>query len=233
VGIMYKGTSILAVIPARGGSKGLPGKNIRKLSGKPLIAWSIEQALNSKYIDKVVVSTESPSIAVLAREYGADVPFLRPKKFATDKARSLDVILHALDFYESKKKIFDIIVLLQPTSPLRKSSDINKAIEGLLINKAKAIVSVCNDGHSPLWSVTLTVNNKIGVSLGKNADKQNRQNLPVFYRINGAIYIAHVDYLKQNNGFFGKYTFAYIMPPERSVDIDSRFDFRLAQFLKE
>lgn len=228
---MYKNKRILALIPARGGSKGLSNKNIRPLLGKPLITWSIEQALSSKYIDKVVVSTESPIIAAVARRYGADVPFLRPKKLATDKAGSVDVILHTLNFYESKKNIFNIVVLLQPTSPLRKSTDINKAIERLLISKARAIVSVCKEEHSPLWSVTLTVNNKIGPFLGKNADKQNRQNLPIFYQINGAVYVAYVNYFKQNKGFFGKFTLAYIMPRERSVDIDTKLDFEFAQFL--
>lgn len=230
---MYKNRRILALIPARAGSKGLPGKNIRPLLGKPLIAWSIEQALSSKYIDKVVVSTESPAIVSVARRYGADVPFLRPKKLATDKAKIIDAILHTLDFYESKMNIFDIVVLLQPTSPLRKSADINKAIERLSISKAKAIVSVCKEEHSLLWSVTLDADNKIGQFLEKGAEKQNRQNLPIFYRINGAVYVAHVDYLKQNKGFFGKSTYAYIMPPERSVDIDNEYDFRIASFLKK
>jgi N-acylneuraminate cytidylyltransferase/CMP-N,N'-diacetyllegionaminic acid synthase len=230
---MYKGNKILALIPARSGSKRIPNKNIRQLCGKPLIAWSIEQASGARYIDKIVVSTESPFIASIARRYGVDIPFLRPNKLATDKAKSLDVILHTLNFYESKKDIFDIVVLLQPTSPLRKSSDINKAIEKLLTSKAKSIVSVCKEEHSPLWSVTLTKNNKIGPFLKKNTDKQNGQSLPVFYRINGAIYVANINYLKQNKGFFGKSTFAYIMPPERSVDIDTTFDFKIADFLKQ
>lgn len=228
---MYKKKKILAVIPARAGSKGLPGKNIRPLLGKPLIAWSIKQASRSKYIDKVVVSTESPTVASIARRYGADVPFLRPKKLATDTAKSIDVILHALSYFAKLGNIYDIVVLLQPTSPLRKSADINKAIEGLLANKAKAIVSVCKEEHSPLWSVTLTAGNKIGQFLGKGAEKKSRQSLPIFYRINGAVYVAEVDYLKRNKGFFGKLTFAYIMPQERSVDIDNKFDFSFAEFL--
>lgn len=230
---MYKGKRIIALILARDGSKGLPQKNIKVLSGKPLIAWSIEQALTSRYIDKVVVSTDSLKIASLARRYKAEVPFIRPKRLATDKAKSIDVILHALDFYKSKNEIFDISILLQPTSPLRKEADIKKAIEALFVNKAKAIISVCRESHNPLWSVVLAGDNKIGPFLGKGAEKQNRQGLPIFYRINGAIYAAYIDYLKQNKGFFGNLTYAYVMPPERSVDIDTALDFKIAGFLKK
>jgi len=229
---MYKGKRIIALIPARGGSKGLPKKNIKVLAGKPLIAWSIGQALACRYIDRVVVSTDSPEIASAARRYRAEVPFMRPKILAADKAKSIDVILHALDFYAAKKNIFDIVVLLQPTSPLRNSGDIAKAIEAMFTKKAKAIISVCRELHSPLWSVALSADKKLGSFLGKGAEKQNRQSLPVFYRINGAVYVADTDYLKQNKSFLGNSTYAYEMTPERSIDIDSELDFKIAEFLK-
>lgn len=230
---MYRKKRVLALIPARAGSKGLPGKNALSFCGKPLIAWSIAQALSSKYIDKVMVSTESPVIASIARRYGANVPFLRPLFLASSSAKTTDVILHALSFFAKVGTIYDIVILLQPTSPLRNTTDIKQAIEKLSIKKTEAIVSVCKEEHNPLWSVTLNVNNKFGKFLKKDAEKNNRQNLPVFYRINGAVYAAFIDYFKQNKGFFGKSTFAYIMPPERSVDIDTEYDFMIASFLEK
>jgi len=138
---MYKDKKILALIPARGGSKGLPRKNIKPLLGKPLIAWTIEQSLASKYLDKVVVSTEDKEIAEISKKYGAEVPFIRPKELAKDDTPSIDVVLHAIDFLE-KKELFNIIVLLQPTSPLRTISDIDNSIEFLFSKNAQAIISV-------------------------------------------------------------------------------------------
>src|SRR3989339_1726633 len=149
---MYKKKNIIAIIPARAGSKGLPGKNIRLLLGKPLISWTIEHALSSKYIDKVIVSTDDRKIAEISRKCGAAVPFIRPAKLATDKAKGIDVILHAVRWFEKKRNKFDLIMLLQPTSPLRTAGDIEAAIELLFEKKAGAVVSVCETEHHPLWS---------------------------------------------------------------------------------
>ena len=148
---MIKGKTVLAVIPARGGSKRLPRKNCLLLQGKPLIVYSIEAAKESVYIDEVVVSTDDEEIASLARQAGASVPFLRPAELSTDEASSVDVVAHALNYYQvNEKKLFDYVVLLQPTSPLRTAAHINQALELLKEKKADAIVSVCEAEHSPL-----------------------------------------------------------------------------------
>lgn len=227
---MYKNKRILALIPARGGSKGLPGKNILPFHGKPLIAWTILQALAGKYLDKVLVSTDDEKIATISRKYGACVPFLRPKKLATSKSNMIDVVLHSLNFLAQRGEDYDMVILLQPTSPLRTSKDIDKAIELFFEKKASSVISVCPSEHHPWWSVSLRQNSKIEKFLG-NAHK-NRQELPRFYRLNGAIYLNGVSSFKKERIFIGKNTYAYVMPAERSVDIDSRIDFDFAAFIK-
>ena len=230
---MYKGKTILGLIPARGGNKGLPGKNIKPLLGKPLIAWTIEQSLESKYLDRVIVSTEDKEIAEVSKKYGAEVPFMRPRELATDEAKGIDVILHAIDWLNEndKQKQYNLIMLLQPTSPLRATEDIDKAIEFLFLKEAKAIVSVCEVDHHPLWANTLPEDGCMKDFIRKEIMNKNRQELPVFYRLNGAIYLAYCDYIKNQKKFFGEETFAYIMPKNRSVDIDSNLDFKLAGLL--
>ena len=230
---MYKGKTILGLIPARGGSKGLPGKNIKPLLGKPLIVWTIEQALASKYLDRVVVSTDDKEIAEISKKYRADIPFIRPKELAEDNAKGIEVVLHAIDWFREndKRKQYDLIMLLQPTSPLRKSEDIDKAIELLFLKEAKAIVSVCEVDHHPLWANTLPEDGCMKDFIRKEVMNKDRQELPVFYRLNGAIYLAYCDYIKKCRSFIGKDTFAYIMPKRRSADIDSEIDFEFAQIL--
>jgi N-acylneuraminate cytidylyltransferase/CMP-N,N'-diacetyllegionaminic acid synthase len=228
---MYKNKRILALIPARGGSKGLPHKNIRLLMGNPLIAWSIEEAKKSKYLDRVVVSTDDKKIAVISKEYGANVPFLRPKKFSTDKSAMMGVVFHALKWMESNGDHYDLVLLLQPTSPLRKVQDIDEAIELLFKKKSQAIVSVCRQEQHPYGMNTLPKSGCLGAFIRLEVVNKNRQELPVFYRINGAIYLACVNYLEKNRQFLGKKTYACIMPIERSVDIDSLQDFEFARFL--
>jgi N-acylneuraminate cytidylyltransferase/CMP-N,N'-diacetyllegionaminic acid synthase len=228
---MYKGKTILALIPARGGSKGVPRKNIKLLLDKPLIAYTIEAALQVDFIDKVIVSTDDLEIAQISREYGAEVPFLRPYELATDEARSIDVILHAMDWMEKKHGAFNLILLLQPTSPFRNSEDIKTALDIFFKKNAKAVVSVCEAEHSPLWMNTLNDDLNMKDFIRKDILNKNRQELGKYYRINGAIYIAEWDYLKQNKTFFGDKTYAYIMPKERSIDIDTEMDFKFAEFL--
>ena len=230
---MYKGKNILGLIPARGGSKGLPRKNIKPLLGKPLIAWTIEQALESKYIDRLIVSTDDIEIAEISKKYGAEVPFIRPKKLAEDNAKGIYVVLHVINWLKvnDKQKQYDLMILLQPTSPLRTKEDINEAIEYLFLKEAKAIVSVCEVDHHPFWANTLPEDGCMKDFIRKEIINKNRQELPVYYRLNGAIYLAYCNYIKQCKGFIGKETFAYKMPKERSIDIDDKIDFKLAKIL--
>ena len=230
---MYKGKTILGLIPARGGSKGLPRKNIKLLLGKPLIAWTIEQTLASKFLDRVIVSTDDKEIAEISKKYGAEIPFMRPKELAEDNAKGIEVVLHAIDWFREnyKRKQYDLIMLLQPTSPLRKSEDIDKAIELLFLKEAKAIVSVCEVDHHPLWGNTLPEDGCMKDFIRREVMNKNRQELPIFYRLNGAIYLAYCNYIKERKSFFGEKTFSYIMPRERAIDIDNEIDFELAQIL--
>lgn len=231
---MYKEKNILGLIPARGGSKGLLRKNIKPLLGKPLIAWTIEQALASKYLDRVVVSTDDKEIAEISIKYGAEVPFVRPKELAENDAKGIDVVLHAIDWFkeDDKQKKYDLIMLLQPTSPLRTTEDIDKAIELLFLKEAKTIVSVCEVDHHPLWENTLHEDGCMKNFIRQEIMNKNRQELPVYYRLNGAIYLAYYNCIKEQKSFFGEKTFAYIMPKVRSVDIDDEIDFKLAEILK-
>lgn len=228
---MYKDKSIIGIIPARWGSKGVPYKNIRLLNGKPLVAWTIETALASKYLDKVIVSTDNGLIAETSVKYGAEVPFRRPKKYATDKSRSIDVILHAIKWLEGHNEFYDYFMMLQPTSPLRISEDIDKAIELLFTKNAMAIVSVCETDHHPYWSNMLSSDGGMKDFLERDVMNKTRQELPVYYRLNGAIYLANKDYLKTQCGFIGEKTYAYIMPRERSIDIDCEIDMGHAEFM--
>jgi len=237
---MLLGKKILAVIPARGNSKGLPSKNIKILNGKPLIAWTINAALNSRYIDKVIVSTDSPKIAKISSKFGAEIPFIRPSYLATDSAGSIDVALHAINEMFKKEK-YDIIVFLQPTSPLRNSKDIDTALQKYFrwAKKAGSLVSACATEHNPYLSFTITaIKNDSSVSKIKTFIVNNpylmtkrRQEMPQFYRLNGAIYISDITRLKKKKKFIDKDTLVYIMPQERSIDIDTLMDFKLASCL--
>jgi len=218
---MYKGKTILGLIPARGKSKELPKKNVRLLLGKPLIGWTINQALASKYLDKVIVSTDDMEIARISKKYGAEIPFLRPDKLAKDKAKMIDVIFHAIHWLESNGRPFDLMMLLQPTSPLRTAHDIDNSIKLLFNKDANAIVSVSRCNHNPYWSNTLPENGCMKNFIKPKFMNKNRQELPAYYSLNGAIYLSYCEYLKKQKSFMGEETFAYIMPKERSIDIDN------------
>ena len=222
---MIHNKKILAVITARTGSKRLPNKNILKLNNKPLIVWSIEATLQSKYIDETIVSTDSQTIKKISEKHGAKVPFIRPEKLANDTANSIAVLNHAIDFYRNQ---FDYILLLQPTSPLRTTKDIDTAIE-LLSNDTKAVVSVCETEHSPLWSNTLPENHSMKNFIKDEIKNKRSQDLSIYYRLNGAIYIAEIEYFLEHNGFFGNNTIAYIMDQRKSIDIDTKLDFMFAE----
>lgn len=222
----------LAIIPARGGSKGLPGKNYKLLNGKPLISYTIQAALDSGVFDKVIVSTDSEEIAEIAKKNGAEVPFMRPERLAGDAASSDAAIMHALNFMEVVEgEEFDYVCKLQPTSPLRTKEDIREAFALLLEKKANSVVSVCECEHSPLWSGVITEDLRIDNFISKQLAITNRQKLQNYYRLNGAIYISKVDSFKKNGCFFGENSIAYIMPRKRSVDIDDILDFKFAELL--
>ena len=230
---IYKGKTFLAIIPARGGSKRLPRKNVRNLGGKPLIAWTIEAALGCPFLDEGIVTTDDDGIAKIAKCYGAYVPFLRPHELATDTATSFDVIKHTINFYKTELgKKFDYVVLLQPTSPLRCARNINEAIELLDKKNADAIISVCEVDHSPLWMNTLPTDHSLMGFIRDEVKNVRSQDLPKNYRLNGAIYICQADrLLKENTFFIADNAFAYLMAKEESVDIDDISDFNLANYL--
>jgi len=224
---MYNSKKILAVITARAGSKRLPNKNILDLAGKPLIVWTIDEAKKSKYIDRLIVNTDSQQIAEISKQYGAEVPFMRPQELANDNADSISVLKHTIDFFNQE---FDYILLLQPTSPLRNVEDIDNAIE-LLNEKTKAVISVCETQHSPLWSNTLPNDLSMENFIRPEIKNLRSQDLPKYYRLNGAVYIAEIKYFMGNNGFIGNKTKAFIMSQQNSVDIDTELDFKLCEIL--
>ena len=217
--------TFLAIIPARGGSKRLPRKNILDLCGKPLISWSIEAALKSKYISKVVVSSDDEEILNISSNFGADI-IKRPYELANDTATTFDTVKHTIDNFEN----YDYIVLLQPTSPLRNEKHIDEAIELLEEKQADAIVSVCEMDHSPLWSNTLPEDGNMRGFLREEILNKRSQDLEKYYRVNGAVYICKTDKLLENKSFFLKDNiFAYIMDRKSSIDIDEEIDFLFAE----
>ncbi|MGL5149167.1 MAG: cytidylyltransferase domain-containing protein [Clostridium sp.] len=220
---------ILAIIPARSGSKGLPNKNIKLLNEKPLIGYTIEAAKETGICDTVFVSTDSIDYAEISKEFGAYVPFLRDISLAEDNSKISDTIIDILEKLENEGKKYDYFILLQPTSPLRDKNDIINAYKLLKEKNANSIISVCEAEHSPLWMNKLDENLSMD-SFIKDLNK-NRQELKKYYRINGAIYLSKVDYYKKNRNFYENLSFAYIMSKENSVDIDTLLDFKFAEFL--
>ena len=218
----------LAIIPARSGSKGLKDKNIKLLNGKPLMAYSIEAAKQSEIYSHILVSTDSEKYRVIAEQYGAEVPFYRSEKNASDVASSWDVVIEVLKNYRKMGVEFDTFTLLQPTSPLRDYQDIKEAYRLLNEKKAIAIVSVCEMEHSPLWSNTLPEDDCLEGFLDLASNKQ-RQKLRQFYRINGAIYMAKVTAFLENQNLYRSKCYAYKMAVEKSIDIDAELDFKIAE----
>lgn len=229
---MINGKKILAIIPARGGSKRLPRKNVLPLAGKPLIQWTIDAALQSKYIDTVMVSTDCVEIERVAKEGGADVPYLRSESLSSDTATSMDIVLDVLNFYGNKNTKFDLVLLLQPTSPLRTLADIDGAIEFFIKNSASAVVSVTECDHSPLWSNTLPADLRLSGFISDELLGKRSQDLPKYYRLNGAIYLFDFALIKKGMNYFTvPNSFAFCMDKKNSVDIDDKFDFQMAEIL--
>ncbi|WP_026803574.1 acylneuraminate cytidylyltransferase family protein [Aliarcobacter lanthieri] len=211
---------VLAIIPARGGSKGLPKKNIIDLAGKPLIAWTIEASLSSKYITKTIVSSDSDEILEVSKQYGSFI-LKRPIEFASDTSSSEVVVKHAMESMEEK---FDYVILLQPTSPLRDTKDIDSAFEKFFSLDATALISVCEYDNKILKAFK---ENEFGYIEGISNNKypfMRRQDLPKTYMSNGAIYIIKVDEFLENNSFFTDKTISFIMDEIKSLDIDTKED---------
>lgn len=223
----------LAIIPARGGSKGLPRKNLQRLSGKPLIAHTIEAARVARSLQRIVVSTESPEIAEVGRQYGAEVPFLRPPELAGDETPTLPVLQHVLTQLEATEGCTpEIIVVLQPTSPLRRAEDIDKAVDLLERSGADSVVSLCAAEHHPAWMKRLE-GDRVLPFLENAPEYTRRQDMPPVYRLNGAIYITRRRILMEENRILGQDTRGLVMDAESSVDIDTLFDLKLADLIMQ
>ncbi len=219
---------MIAVIPARGGSKGIPGKNICDLAGRPLIAYTIEAARAARHIDRVVVSTDSAEIAQVAERCGADVPFLRAGDLARDDSLAIDVYLDVLTRLGGKMNAFCV---LQPTSPLRSQSDIDQAIEMFHRFAADSVISVCEAPHPLSWFRTLDEDSKLAPLQKSGGKPANRQVEKKLYIPNGAVYVLSSEFFRHSRSYYSDLTFGYVMPRERSVDIDVPFDLSVAEML--
>lgn len=223
--------NILALITARGGSKSIPQKNITLLAGKPLIAWTIESALRSS-LHSVVVSTDDEEIAKIAKNWGAEVPFMRPAELARDDSPHILVIIHALQWLERyKNELYDYVLLLQPTSPFRSVADIDNVIQLALERNADSVVSVCPAETHPYLTKILAADGHLEDFTSKPGGYLRRQDLPPVHAINGAIYLVRRGVLLNKKTYYTENTFAYVMPPERSFDIDTPWDLYLADLI--
>lgn len=227
---MIEGPKVLGLVVARGGSKGLPGKNVRDLCGKPLIGWTIDVARAARCLDAVVVSTDDKTIAEVASRHGAEVPFIRPAALASDTASSVDVVVHAIDFLAAAGRTFDIIVLLEPTSPLREPGDIDGAVARLVKSGAGSIVSVCRaEVTHPAFMYRLGAGAHLTPFLDRQPNGLRRQELEPVYYLEGTIYASHVTVLKERRSFYHDDTIAYEVPKWKSIEIDDLDDFLMAE----
>ena len=223
---------MIAIIPARGGSKGLPGKNILPLAGMPLICYTINAALNAKQITRIIVSTDDENIAAVARECGAEVPFIRPEELAGDNSMVIDAYLYTIDRLAKEDNIkINSFVSLLPTAPLRLARDIDDAIEIFNINKADSVISVTSPDAPVEWYKKINKHGILEDYIPNTQSINNRQDFDLSYIPNGAIYVFNVDKLRVKRSYYMDNTYPYIMPKDRSVDIDEILDFHLAEFL--
>lgn len=225
---MINGKSVLAIIPARGGSKGLSGKNILELGGKPLVAWTIEVGKQSQYIDRLILSSEDAEIIRVAEDWGCEVPFVRPAKLAQDETPGIAPVLHALETLNEK---YDYVILLQPTSPFRTAMDIDGCLELCCVNDSPSCVSVAETSENPYWMFSMAQDKKIEPLIRIKDEVHQRQLLPESFILNGAIYISKTEYIAMEKSFVTKDTLAFIMDRDHSVDIDSEKDLLYAKFL--
>jgi N-acylneuraminate cytidylyltransferase len=224
---MVNDKKVLAVIPARGGSKGVPRKNIRPLAGKSLLAWSVEAARESRYIDRLIISSDDEEIIKVAREAGCEAPFVRPAELARDDTPGIEPVIHALQMLPG----YDYVVLLQPTSPFRTADDIDRCVELCARNGAPSCVSVTPPDKSPFWMYTLDAETRMAPLLPPPAGFSRRQDLPTVYALNGAVYVAETDWLFENRTFITADTLGCIMSKAHSIDIDTELDLAFCEFL--
>lgn len=225
---MFEEKKILALITARGGSKGIPGKNIKPLAGKPLLAWTIEAAQGSKYIDRAIISSDSEEIIRVAKEYGCEAPFVRPAELASDETSSMDVVMHALDTVGER---YDYILLLQPTSPFRGSSDIDSAVEFAFSRGAKILVSVAKLKKHPMFMFRIADGCLVPLIENKSGVQLRRQEMPSVFEHNGAIYFSEVAALRASKSFNVPGVVPFVMEGLANLDIDTPDDWSYAEFL--
>jgi len=229
---MNKASKIIGLVTARGGSKGIPKKNIMPLASKPLIAWSIEAAKQSQGLERVIVSTDDEEISIVAKRWGADVPFTRPSYLAQDDSPHIEVVIHALEWLkENQDYVPDYVMLLQPTSPFRTSNDINAAIEIAKKSNADSVISVCKSPAHPYKIRNISSQGILSDFVEKPNGYLRRQDLPTAYLENGAIYLAKRNIVVNERTLHPEYTYAYIMKSENSLDIDTFWDFCLAEII--
>lgn len=222
---------LLAIIPARGGSKGVPRKNIRELSGKPLIAYTIEEAKKSRYINRIIVSTEDLEIADISKKYGAEVPFLRPLEFASDFSPSIDAVIYTVNRLKAQEGYYpDLVCLLQCTTPFKRVKDIDGTIGKLLETGMDGAVSVCEAESHPYWMHKFN-GDKLEMFIQQEQNKLRRQDLPKVYRLNGAIWVVKTSRLLEERKMVLNNESGYIMEVEDSIDIDTELDFKFAELL--
>lgn len=223
---MYKGKRVLAIVPARGGSKGLPGKNIRPLAGKPLIGWTLESAKKSKYLDEIFVSTDSQEIADVAESFGVNVPELRPTELASDTATSASVVLYTIDFFRKQGNDFDYILLLEPTSPMRKEDDIDNAIALACEHPQKAGVVSLGEVHMEHPSIVKKISQDSIIEPYVEAQKvTRRQQLDKAYFPYGVVYLVRTDYFEKTQIFYGKDSLPYLIERWQCYEVDDIYDF--------
>ncbi len=224
---MLNDRSIVAVIPARGGSKGVPRKNVRPLAGKPLIAWTIEAAKRSRFLDKVIVSSEDPEILDVARSWGAETPFVRPMDLALDDTPGMAPIFHALDCLPS----YDIVVELQPTSPLRTTGDIDGCLKRMADAGAPSVITISPSDVHPAWIFTMDPQGRLAFLNSRTGKPLRRQEGPALYYPTGSVFAAEVGHLRANGTFYTPQTIGYVIPKQRAIDINDEQDFRMCELL--
>jgi CMP-N,N'-diacetyllegionaminic acid synthase len=225
--------TVLAIIPARGGSKGIPRKNVRLLGGKPLLAYTAEAALAARSLERIILSTEDEEIAAVGRACGLEVPFLRPPELAQDTTPTLPVLQHAVAWLEQRGARFDAVCLLQPTNPFRRPEDIDGCIRLLETSQADSVISVLPvpDSYNPYWVYLLASDGILRLSTGEAAPIPRRQELPAAYHRDGAVYVTRRDVLVEGGTLYGARVVGYPMDPARSVNLDSPEDWLEAERL--
>lgn len=228
---MYNNKLILGIITARGGSKGVPRKNIRPLVGKPLIAHSILVGKASKYIDRLILSSDDEEIIEVGKSYGVEAPFVRPAYLATDTVKSLPVMQHTIDFCERQEnRKYDFVVLFEPTAPTRIVEDVNRCVEIAVANNADSVVGFCEAGHMHPVRAIKIVNGRVEPFCMPEPEGLRRQDQEKVYYRNGSVYVFKRDSLMEKNSLWGEVCMPYVMPPERSVNIDEETDFLAAEY---